>query len=205
MGAMTGTTLSDRAAISIEGIKVDTGAVSGLNMIATHLSPGAISDSKSSHLPPSVASRRAKPVIFPPGRLSDATRSVATGSLTFTKTIGIVRVSRWSATVAGVPFVKMMSGCKPTNSCACSRIRLMSPPPHRTSIRTLRPSVQPKSASAFVNADTRGFTTGSFSLPDMSTPIRRKRSPCCALAATAQAAAAPPRSVMKSRRFILIL
>ena len=53
---MIGTTLSNRAAVSNEGIKVDTGAVSGLNMIAARLRPGAISESSSSHLPPSEAS-----------------------------------------------------------------------------------------------------------------------------------------------------
>jgi hypothetical protein len=37
-----GTTLSDRAAVSIEGIKTETAALSGLNMIAARLSPGAI-------------------------------------------------------------------------------------------------------------------------------------------------------------------
>jgi hypothetical protein len=46
-GAMIGATLSDRAAVSNEGLKVETGAVSGLNMIAARLSPGAISDSSS--------------------------------------------------------------------------------------------------------------------------------------------------------------
>ena len=35
---MVGAILSDRAAVSSEGIKVDTGAVSGLNMIAARLS-----------------------------------------------------------------------------------------------------------------------------------------------------------------------
>ena len=54
---MIGTTLSDRAAVSTEGIKDDVGAVSGSNMIAARLSPGAISESSSSHLPPSEASR----------------------------------------------------------------------------------------------------------------------------------------------------
>jgi hypothetical protein len=41
---------------------------------------------------------------------------------------GLVRVSRWRATVAGVPVVTMMSGCRPTNSCASARDRLLSPP-----------------------------------------------------------------------------
>jgi hypothetical protein len=56
---------------------------------------------------------------------------LATGSVTLAKTIGIVRVSRWTATVAGVELAaKMMSGCKPTSSRASARIRLMSSPVH---------------------------------------------------------------------------
>ena len=51
-------------------------------MIAARLSPGAISESSSSHLPPSVASKLAKPVIFPPGWLSPGTMPLATGSAT---------------------------------------------------------------------------------------------------------------------------
>jgi hypothetical protein len=42
-------------------------------MIAARLSPGAISESSSSHLPGSVGSSRAKPVKFPPGWLSRGT------------------------------------------------------------------------------------------------------------------------------------
>jgi hypothetical protein len=61
-----------------------------------------------------VASRLAKPVTFPPGWLSSATMPLATGSIKLAKTIGIVRVSRWTAAVAGSPFVRMMSGCRPT-------------------------------------------------------------------------------------------
>ena len=48
--------------------------------------------------------------------------STGTGSLTFTKTIGIVRVSRWRAVVGAVAVVRMMSGCKRTNSCASALI-----------------------------------------------------------------------------------
>ena len=86
--------MSDRAAVSNEGIKDDTAAVSGLNLMADRLSPGAISESSSSHLPPSEASKRAKPVMFPPGWLSRGTMPMATGSTVIAKTIGIVRVSR---------------------------------------------------------------------------------------------------------------
>jgi hypothetical protein len=53
----------------------------------------------------------------------DAAGELATGSLVPAKTIGIVRVSRWTATVGGVVNVMMMSGCRPTNSCASARIR----------------------------------------------------------------------------------
>ena len=102
-GAVISATLRDRAAVSSEGIKDDAlEAVSGLNMIAARLRPGAISESSSSHLPPSEASRPAKPVAFPPGRSSRGTMPLATGSPPVVKTIGIVRVSRWTAAVAGV-------------------------------------------------------------------------------------------------------
>jgi hypothetical protein len=63
--------LRDRAAVSNEGIKVDAGVVSGLNMIAARLSPGAISERSSSHLPPREASLVAKPVMFPDRFVSD--------------------------------------------------------------------------------------------------------------------------------------
>jgi hypothetical protein len=106
-----------------------------------------------------VASKLAKPVMFPLGRSSRGTMPLATGSATSANTIGIVRLSRWRATAATVAVVTMMSGCKPTNSCASARIRLVSPPPHRRSIRTLRPSVQPNRASTCVNAETKVFHT----------------------------------------------
>jgi hypothetical protein len=49
-------------------------------MIAARLSRGAISESNSSHLPPSEASKLMKPVVFPPGRLTRSTMPLATGS-----------------------------------------------------------------------------------------------------------------------------
>jgi hypothetical protein len=64
-----------------------------LNIIVARLSPGAISESSSIHLPPNVASKLAKPVMFPPGWLNLGTMSLATGSPAVAKTIGIVRVS----------------------------------------------------------------------------------------------------------------
>jgi hypothetical protein len=44
------------------------GAVSGLNIIPTRLTPGAISVSNSTHLPPNDASEVMNPARFPPGR-----------------------------------------------------------------------------------------------------------------------------------------
>ncbi len=97
------------------------------------------------------------------------------------------RVSRWTGRVARAP-VTMMSGCRPTNSCASTRIRLMSSPPPRRSIRTLRPSVQPKPASACVNAETRSLRQGSgfvdwheqTDAPHAVALLRpRRQRPCC--------------------------
>jgi hypothetical protein len=51
--------------------------------------------------------------MFLPGRSTRATRPLARGSPTPAKTIGIVRVSCWTAAVTGVEPATMMSGCKP--------------------------------------------------------------------------------------------
>jgi hypothetical protein len=72
------------------------------------------------------------------------------------------------------------------------------------SIRTLRPSVQPNCCNTCRNAARRACKNGSSATPAKSTPIRRIRSLCCALAASGHAAAALPSSVMNSRRFHLI-
>jgi hypothetical protein len=76
-------------------------------MIEARLSAGAISDSSPSHLPASVASKSAKPVMFALGRSSRATMPLPTGSATVTKTTGIDRVSCWRAAAAGVALVTM--------------------------------------------------------------------------------------------------
>ena len=69
------------------------------------------------------------------------------------------------------------------------------------SIRRLRPTVQPNWFSACTNAAMRACTSivrGYL----MTTPMRRIRSRCCALAAIGHAAA-PPSRVMNSRRLII--
>src|SRR6516162_4527978 len=61
--------------------------------------------------------------------------------------------------------------------------------------------VQPNSCKPCANAAKRAGSCGSSTAVDISTPMRRTRSPCCARAARGHAVT-PPSSVMKSRRFI---
>ena len=66
-------------------------------------------------------------------------------------------------------------GLWPTNSCASARSRLLSSRPQRRSIRTLRPTVEFRSASACANAETRVFTRGPFSSYAMSIGAQQNR------------------------------
>ena len=66
----------------------------------------------------------------------------------------------------------------------------MSPLLQRTSIRRLRPTAQPASCSPCASAVRRACDSGSFGVVNMSTPMRRIRSPCCARAASGHATAA---------------
>src|SRR5262249_1342161 len=125
-----------------------------------------------------------------------------TGSLVFTNTIGTVRVARCSGAMPELPLTKITSGASATNSAADLRMRSASAEPQRYSSRTLRPSVQPSSCKPCRNAPTRASDSGSSAVAVKSSPMRRIG--CCALAASGHAAAAPPRSVMKSRRWIWI-
>src|SRR5215471_21130174 len=57
--------------------------------------------------------------MFPLGPSSRGTMPLAMGSPMVAKTIGIVRVSRWTATVAAVELVRMMSGRPWVHAWAC--------------------------------------------------------------------------------------
>jgi hypothetical protein len=124
---------------------------------AKHLFVGANlsnDESNSSHLPPSGSSLVPRPVMFPLGPRRQG--AVA-------KTVRIVRVSRWRATVAGVELDRVTSGCRLSKPCASARLRLGSSPAQRRSIRTLGPTVQAKPANA-------GFRPGIvFVAPDEHT------------------------------------
>jgi hypothetical protein len=101
---------------SNEGIKVDAlEAVSGLNMTAARLSPDAISESSSKPL----ASQRG----FVGGEAGDVPAR-AVEPRDDASCDRVARVSRWRAAVAVTPCVRIMSGCRPTNSAASARIRL---------------------------------------------------------------------------------
>src|SRR5262249_31869940 len=95
----------------------------------------------------------------------------------------------------------MTSGESAISSAAYLRRRTESPAPKRTSICTLRPSIQPSCCNPCRNASDSALAYASSAEPT-SQPIRRTRSDCCARAANGQAAATPPRRVMTSRRRI---
>jgi len=147
-------------------------------------------------------SNAVNPVALPPGCARLATNPAPTGSMTFANTIGALRLACCSAATLALAEARMTSGASPTNSAAYVRLRSASPAGQRVSIRTLRPSVQPNCCSPSRNAASRAWSTGSLPAPPISTPIRRIRSVCCARAASGHVTAAPPSSVMKSRRFI---
>src|SRR5262245_20122981 len=96
----------------------------------------------------------------------------------------------------------MTSGAKATSSAACLCILSASPPRERYSISRLLPSVHPSFASAPRNAATIACRDGSSSIKPANMPMRRMRSACCARAATGHVAAAPPMTLMKSRRLM---
>src|SRR6516162_8962292 len=101
--AMIGSTASERA-IGSNGSRKNapsSGAVLGLNMTAARVTFGATSLRIWSHFPINEGSKLVKPVMLPPGCGMLATKWLPTGSDTPTNTIGIPRVSRNSAAVAG--------------------------------------------------------------------------------------------------------
>ena len=157
-------------------------------MAATRLTPGAISVSNSSHLPAIVSSWLMKPVIFPPGRGRLATKPSPTGSERGANTIGIVRVSRCNAAVAGVPCARITSGCSSSNSFADIRIRSTLPAAQRTSTCRSRLLVQPNSASPCVNRRGRPLPRDRLH----RTPSEHRPAACGRAAAPAPRAATPP-------------
>src|SRR5215467_14663602 len=97
----------------------------------------------------------------------------------------------------------MTSGASATSSAAYLRVLSASAAGQRYSIFTFRPSAQPNCCSACRNAAMLGCERGSsVSWPPGSTPMRRRRSPCCARTVSGHTTAEPAMALMKSRRLI---
>ena len=168
---------------------------------AACVTPGAISLSSPSHFALMPYLNSIKPVALPPGRGRVATKPAPTGSGVCVKTTGTVRVACSNGPTTVPPEARMTSGASATNSAAYLRVSTSLPPDQRASIRTLQPSVQPNCCSPCTNAARRAWPSASSAPKLMSTPMRRIRSGCCAPTASGHVAA-PPRSVMNSRRLI---
>ena len=179
-----------------------SGGASGLNgftNIATSVALGANSRTNSSLFWPSGPDTRVMPVAFPPGRLKLATRPAATGSSPTTNTIGMDVVATLAAFAAGGPEATMTSTARRTNSVACAGRRSYWPSAKRYSITTLLPSTNPASFSPRRNAATRcAVWVCDTALRNPTTGVG-----CCARAASGQATAPPPITLMKSRRLML--
>ena len=181
-------------------------AMVGSRNTATRFTSGEISLSSSSHLALRPYSNMEKPVALPPGRARLATKPAPTGSMTPTKAIGTVRLRRCSTTTIGAVAAKTTSGVNASKSAASLRMRSGSRllAPQRYATRTLRPTDQPSSCNPCRNAALRLCPSASSEARFMKIAMRRMRSGCCARAASGHVTAAPPRSVMNSRRFIVI-
>ena len=107
-------------------------------------------------------------------------------------------VACFAARTVGVPDVTMTSTLSRTNSAAISAKRSSRPSAQRYSIVTVRPSIQPSSRSRCTKAATQSLAAERVVGP--KNPMVGSFPACCARAASGHAAAAPPSSVMNSRR-----
>jgi hypothetical protein len=127
-------------------------AVSGLNIAATRLMPGAIAVSNSSHFPIIAISASAKPVIFPPRRSKPATNPEPTGSETATNTMGdclclsLERCGNWSRVC--------------DNRIRLQINQLFREHPHSISVSGRPPNIQTQVAIGPTQVRERGCETG---------------------------------------------
>ena len=148
-------------------------------------------------LPPSSAVMKLDPVTLPPGRLRLATRPTLTGSPPVAKTIGIVVVAPWPRVPNGVSADD--HGHLPANQVGRQR--------RQTVGLILRPAIFDRDVLAL---DIACFLQALAECESRRVGDRQRCQPCrnpitgiagcCARAASGHAAAAPPSSVMNSRR-----
>src|SRR5215472_10516885 len=174
----------------------------GLSRTAKRSALGRSSCKSPSRLVPSSAFIELTPVTLPLGRLRLATRPISTGSAPTPKTIGTVAVPALAASAAGVlAGVAITATPRCTKSPSNSGSRALSLYAKRNSTATLRPSMKPVSFKPLRNAPTTpALSSGT---PGYTNPITGIPG-CCAPAASGHAAA-PPSSVMNSRRFIVAI
>lgn len=182
------------AACSAPNSAVPAG-LAGSRRTMARVTCGATCLRSSSHLPLILYSKFIKPVVLPPGRARLSTKPAPTGSETRMNTIGTVRVAFCNASTPNVPAANRTSGASATSSAAYLRSRSGSFSPQRTSIRTLRPSLQPSCRRPSCKA-TRPLRPCASAGVFESMPIRRIFSGCCARAASGHAATDPAITLM---------
>ena len=151
--------------------------------------------------PPAALTRTLTPVTLPPGRLRLATRPSLTGSSPVAKTIGIVVVAALAASAAGV-----LPPVDDHGHLAADQIGRQRRQPV---VLALRPAIFDRDVAALDVAGSRSGPGGTRpracancgGMLAMRNPITGIAG-CCARAASGHAAAAPPSSVMNSRRLI---
>ena len=168
-------------------------------MIANRRRAGTTSRRSSTFFPTRSGDWRDRPVTLLPGRARFATKPLPTGSNAIGNTMGMTEVARMAAATPFPP-VTMTSTFRRTNSVAISAIRSLRPSAQRTSIARLRPSTQPSSRNRCTKAATQRRQAAGVVVP--RNPIVDTLAGCWACARSGHAAAAPPMSVMNSRRFI---
>ena len=158
---------------------------------------GTSSRSSSRRFCPNPASK-VTPVTLPPGRLRLATRPCLTGSLPVTKTIGIVVVAALAASAAPAFATITATGRRTNRPPAPAAGRIALPP---SGIRSRRSGPRRSPASVKALAERGHEVRASASDRAVEEADHRHRRLLRAHAKRPRAAA-PPRSVMNSRRFI---
>ena len=191
---------SVRAAAWTSPISSAALAIPTLAKIANRRRPGTTSCNSSTRLPAASVNWFDRPVMLPPGRARLSTTPMPTGSATAANTIGMADVPCFAARIFAVACVTMTSTLSRTNSAMISGERSKRVSAQRYSIATLRPSTQPSSRRRCTNAAVhRLWTEGVFA------PKNPMVGSFCRLLRPRRErprAAAPPSSVMNSRRFI---
>ena len=186
------------AAASTSFISNIPALASALTSNASRRRFGKISRKCSRRLAPRSRDWLESPVTFPPGLAKDATRPLPIGSPATGHTIGMTAVACLAASAGSVAIANITSTWSLTNSAAISTKRSGRPSPQRYSILMVRPSIQPSSRSRWTKA--AAHAPCEIAVLEPKNPMVGGVPACCAVATSGHATAAPPSSVMNSRR-----